>query len=210
MKRHLALFLAIVTALAVLSGCGQKQQTEVVDNNFKRGGYSNGVYTSAFSGMSISFPEGWVVETGDELLDIALLPPEEAATDKNVGNLRKIQDMIATSADASSEIVITYENLSEVKDAETITEKTFLEELKESQPYVDEDDPELACYKMGEVGTVTMGGAEFAVITSETLDDSGIKRAYCARKIDNYMLVVNFTYRGDVNYTDFTSWFTVA
>ncbi len=210
MKRHLALFLAIVTALAVLSGCGQKQQTEVVDNNFKRGAYSNGVYTSAFSGMSISFPEGWVVETGDELLDIALLPPEEAATDKNVGNLRKIQDMIATSADASSEIVITYENLSEVKDAETITEQIFLEELKETQPYVDEDDPELACYKMGEVGTVTMGGAEFAVITSETLDDSGIKRAYCARKIDNYMLVVNFTYRGDVNYTDFTPWFTVA
>lgn len=210
MKRHLALFLAIVTALAVLSGCGQKQQNEVVDNNFKRGAYSNGVYTSAFSGMSISFPEGWVVETGDELLDIALLPPEEAATDKNVGNLRKIQDMIATSADASSEIVITYENLSQVKDADTITEKIFLEELKETQPYVDEDDPELACYKMGEVGTVTMGGAEFAVITSETLDDSGIKRAYCARKIDNYMLVVNFTYRGDANYTDFTSWFTVA
>lgn len=210
MKRRIALFLAIVMALAVVPGCGQKQQEEVADNNFKRGTFANGVYSSAFSGLSISFPEAWVVKTGDELLDISLLPPEEAVSDKNVGNLRKIQDMIATSADASQEIVITYENLSQVKDADTITAQSFLEDLKETQPFVDEDDPELECYKMGEVGTAIIGGGDFAVITSEALDDSGIKRAYCARKIDNYMLVVNFTYRGDTSYNEFTEWFTQA
>ena len=197
----LAILVMIVLSLAVLTGCGKKEENtnSNVDNTanvgttetkkeIARGKWEDNVYTSEFAELKFTLPEGWTRSTDEEIAAMmqlgATMLEDEGKYNAEIAKLTSVYDMLAKSADQTSNIQVMMEKVALSADEYAETLKTSLEQLS---------------YNIGETTEKTIGGNTYKAVTA-TVDISGMKmeQSYYVRKEGDYIVGIIVTASGDV------------
>ncbi len=168
-KKHLKLICIIFAVICVLSACSS--------NKFERGTWEGIDYVNRFLGLKLQLKPGWNRISDDAVAEIA-----GANTEKS------ICDLCINDTNTGSRIIITVENLAEYEGYEDLNEKQYLDIIKQNllnnggQQYLYKTDIQ------------AMLADEKYEVMAASIEESNIMQVFCARRIGNYMCLVNGTY----------------
>lgn len=170
----------------------EKKEEEVKDVEYERGILTDTTYESSFIGIRYNLPENSILSTqeeADELLQFgADLMYDKNNTKQAVIDYAMAQvvgEMIVTSADQLSNLVISVEKLP----MKNISEAQYLDAstaqiLKADMQYE----------RIGENQTMTIAGQDYLMMTMQTsFTGVTITQQYAVRKIDDRMIVFVIT-----------------
>ena len=195
MKKLLALALALVTLLALVS-CNSNPPEDNPGGNqtpaLSRGTIQGNVYTSEYLGLSFNKPDSWVYSTDEEIAD-AMNLGAEMLLGENFKNVLEdsgtVYDMMVVDVLTSSSINIGFENLAKTYSS-NITVDQYIQALKtqfESITSISVTFPETA-------ETKKLGQTEFTKLEcSVTTQGVSMKQVYYLRKVDKYMSFIIVT-----------------
>lgn len=156
-----------------------------------RGTWSGNVYSSEFSGLSFTLPEGWV-KSSDEEIAALLGIAEETLTDEEAwmleaARLTSIYDMLAMNSLTGDNVIIMYENIALTTGGMQISETDYLEILEAQLQSV-----QGTSYQFDDVYETDLSGMTFSVLPSYDAT-SQLNQYYAVRMQDDYMIALVIT-----------------
>lgn len=188
MKKAIALILTLCTAAMLLAGCGSPEGSADAEKELTRGTCADNVYTSDYSNLTFTAPEGWTFSSDEEIaamMGVGLEALEDSNLQLNEELLEQqvIYDTMALNQETGSSVIIMYENLA-VSGSNNITEEDYLDTCKEQM-----GDADTYNYTFGDVTERQVGSDTYKGIMAE-LTDYGASQYYCVHKMDGYMLCI--------------------
>ena len=208
-KKKTSLILVLFVLLLSLSACGnnnskegsEKTEKEAEEKELSRGVWTENVFTSEFSGITFTMPEGWASGTDEEiaaLMQVGIDNLTAAGTEVDAEALKAgiVYDMLARDTVSNGSVTISFEQVEEPSDgAEKTPEELYVEQLITQvltfQPDV----------VFGEIGAASIGEHSYTrVDSSVSIDGIGITQTYLVRKIGNFIQTIVISYSSaDVN-----------
>lgn len=206
----LAILVMIVLSLAVLTGCGKKDENTNTENTnventtnsgttqpeqtkkeISRGKWEDNVYTSEFAELKFTLPEGWTRSTDEEIAAMmqlgAAMLEDEGKYNAEIAKLTSVYDMLAKSADQTSNIQVMMEKV-------PLSADEYAETLKKNLASLEQ-----LSYNIGETTETTIGGNTYKAVNAK-VEVSGMKmeQSYYVRKEGDYIVGIIVTASGDV------------
>lgn len=192
MKKTLAFILAVSMALCMLTGCSGQEKTKTPD--FSVGVTTETAYTSEFSSLSFTLPEGWDFATQEELETMMgagseAIYGEDPSAAVKYSLASTVYDMMAYSADGASNIIVMYENLARYPGGTKLTEEEYLQLMSDQLTSMDGYD-----YTIGDTSSVTLGSYDYTSLVAQlAAGEQSINQQYCVRRVGSYILAICFT-----------------
>lgn len=198
MKRIIVLILSALVMFSFTS-CNlmEKAEQAVVDiakengTEITRGTVEGNVYTSQFSGITVTAPENWEYMSNDELVTLtneSVGEVDASSIVKSLAELAIVFDMVVQDPEYGTNIMIMYENYSVIGETSSIEERVgdITDEISEESG---------GNYEMLTDETVTLGGESYRKLEFR-YESEGIAlgQAYYVRMIDDVVLSVVATY----------------
>lgn len=208
----LAILVMLVLSLAVLTGCGKKEENTNTENTtnagttepeqtkkeISRGKWEDNVYTSDFAELKFTLPEGWTRSTDEEIAAMmqlgAAMLEDEGKYNAEIAKLTSVYDMLAKSADQTSNIQVMMEKV-------PLSADEYAETLKKNLASLEQ-----LSYNIGETTETTIGGNTYKAVNA-TVEISGMKmeQSYYVRREGDYIVGIIVTASGDVTANDIMS-----
>lgn len=230
MKRLLALLLALLM-LIVISGCAKKNNSpesdtsevtaEVTDEvkdtvkipdtpkpieaKLTRGKVEGQKYTSAYTGLRFTAPEGWEYSADTDMAELLNMSAEMLSEEKiaeTLTNTTTVFDMIVTDKSNGNNVTVSYENMDRIcgKAVDAAEYVDVLKERIDAQMQVE--------YEFRNEGAVTLSGNEYQRV-EVLLKTSNFEmvQGYYIRIIDDVAVCINTTLIGDTALADVEAMF---
>ena len=201
MKKILAMTLAVILALS-MAACGSAGSDIIQDiatdlqNKLLRGAVVGNVYSSEYSGLTFTAPEGWIYATDEQIAQTMQIGQEDLSDDvaynEAVANLASVYDAMVTGPDGSN-INFLFENL-QVTNALSYSEEDYLNAVKSQLSMLTELTYEIS----DEITTVQLCGQDYSVMSAVTsYNGVNMVQNYYVRRVGNYICAVVMTCVGD-------------
>lgn len=200
-----AIVMMLVLSLTVLTGCGNKEentstgeQQQETKKEISRGTWEGDVYTSEFAELKFTLPEGWTRSTDEEIAATMQLGADVLADEgkyqSEISKLKNVYDMMAKSADQTSNIQVMMEKTAYDADTYAASLKKGLEEVQQLD------------YTVGDATETTIGGNTYKAVTA-TVEMSGVsmEQSYYIRTEGDYMVAIIVTSAGDMTVSEIMS-----
>lgn len=209
--KKLAFISALVLAVGSFSACSddfnQKVKEKAVENmedataDFAMGEVTNGVYSSDFSKMTFTAPDGWTFSSQDEILqmmdvgldisgEVSEVNGGDAELNKKILEKTTIYDMVAMNELTGENVIIMYENIPAYGlDPKEYTVDDYMENAVKMLNSVDS----IQYTQSGEKETVTLGDREFVKTTFEASMPElnyTTSQTYYVSQIDDFMMSI--------------------
>ncbi len=226
MKKKFAFCLALLMSAAALTSCGlikssQSSKSKGISESsvvhktstgedFQRGVIENNTYSSKFSGVALTAPDGWTFSSEEELLRIMNISQDLTYKNdeltKKLLSLVAIYDAMITNNSTGSNIIIAYENLAKevpnpgeytINEYISAMETRFSSDLTSTHTKLSQED-------------VDLDGMTFTKDTYLVSRSSGddLTQVYYFQKIDNFIYMILVTTTNPAEIPDIESHFS--
>lgn len=171
---------------------------EETKKEISRGKWNDNVYTSEFAELTFKLPEGWTRSTDKEIAAMmqlgATMLEDEGKYNAEIAKLTSVYDMLAKSADQTSNIQVMMEKV-------PMQANEYAETLKKNLASLEQ-----LSYNIGETTETTIGGNTYKAV-SATVEVSGMKmeQSYYVRNEGDYIVAIIVTASGDTKVSDIMS-----
>jgi hypothetical protein len=170
--------------------------TDTDTGDFEIGSVDDNVYTSNFSGITFTAPDGWSFSSEEEILQMMNLGSsvlsDKAQLYTEIAQQTTIYDMMASNATTGDNVIVLYENLnaygSGVADAYDVD--TYIDVLDSQMESLASSG---ITFEKKDSGKVTLSGREFSKVEFDTTYETygyTAKQAYYIAKEGDYIIAV--------------------
>jgi len=196
--------IGIVLVLALVLGCaGSEVSGGEGQEKLTPGVIKNGVYSSAYAGITFTAPDGWEFAGDDQLataMGMDMDKPLKGRFPEDIADLQIVYDMFAQDTSTGASAIVMYENLKTAGDMD-ITAGDYMEKVKElvnsqNSGYTVIDSPD-----------VRIGEGIFKVIRCE-LTGQNIIQYYYARRVGDAIVSITITAGSEKSAAEVKSYFS--
>ncbi len=209
MKKLITAAAAVLLAAVILTGCtlsvnlGGKPSASpsAATKELTRGIIEDNVYTSEYSGLKFTAPEGWVYASDEDIAEVAgigadMLSEAGMPVTEEMMKQKDIYDMMAQDPATGSSVMVMYENLAMSLGGTKVKEERYVDQSATMMSQTD-----AVKYEFGDITKESLGSEEYTLLPASMPDYNGVQYYY-VRKIDKYMLGIIITVFGGNDVSD--------